>query len=76
MVASLPCGVVTVGASVSTRIMVWLRLVALPHASVAVHVAVFVCRQLVPLARKLETTLNALQLSANPGALNTSAVPH
>ena len=68
-------GQIITGAVVSIRMMVWLRLVALPHTSVAIHVAVFVCRQLVPLARKLETTLNALQ-SLNTGALNTSALPH
>ena len=56
--------------------IVWLRLVALPQASVAVHVAVLVCRQLVPLATKFETTLRLLQLSANTGAVKTKAVPH
>ena len=50
-------GQVITGARVSTRMIVWLRLVALPHTSVAVQVAVFVCRQLVPLARKLETKI-------------------
>ena len=75
MVASLPCGVVTLGASVSTRMIVWLRLVALPHASAAVHVATFVCRQLLPLAAKFDTTPNALQ-SLNTGAVNTKVVPH
>jgi hypothetical protein len=50
--------------------------VLLPHASVAVHVAVLVCRQLVPLATKFDTTLTLLQLSANTGALKLNAVPH
>ena len=72
----MPGGVVTVGAVVSSRIMVWLRLVLLPQASVAVHVAVLVCRQLVALATKLDTTLTLLQLSANTGALKLNAVPH
>ena len=72
----MPGGVVTVGAVVSTKIIVWLRLVLLPHASVAVHVAVLVCRQLVPLATKFDTTLTLLQLSANTGALKLNAVPH
>src|SRR5437016_1572659 len=73
--AALCCPVTTAGASVSSRMIVWLRLVALPHTSVAVQVAVLVCRQLLPLATKLDTTLNKLQ-SLNTGALNTSAVPH
>src|SRR5437016_14199777 len=67
--------VTTAGASVSSRMIVWLRLVALPHTSVAVQVAVLVCRQLLPLATKFDTTLKLLQ-SLNTGALNTSAVPH
>src|SRR5258708_39909312 len=74
-VASLPCAVVTTGASVSSRMIVWLRLVALPHTSVAVQVAVLVCRQLLPLARKLDTTLKLLQ-SLNTGAVKLNAVPH
>jgi hypothetical protein len=76
LVASLPCGAVTVGAVVSTRMIVWLRLVALPHASLAVHVIVLVCRQLVPVVTRLELTLTLLQLSANTGALKLNAVPH
>src|SRR5437016_10782315 len=73
--APFPGPVTTAGASVSSRMIVWLRLVALPHTSVAVQVAVLVCRQLLPLATKLDSTLNKLQ-SLNTGALNTSAVPH
>ena len=72
----MPCGTVTAGRVVSSRMIVWLRLVALPHKSVAVHVAVFVCRQLVPVARKFDPTLTLLQLSANTGAVKRSALPH
>ena len=71
----MSAGQMITGAVVSIKMIRWLTLVALPHASVAVHVAVFVCRQLVPLAAKFDTTPNALQ-SANTGAVNTSVVPH
>ena len=76
MVASLPGGGVTTGAVVSIKMIRWLTLVALPQASVAVHVAVFVCRQLVPLLTKLDPTLRLLQPSANTGAVKINAVPH
>jgi len=50
--------------------------VLLPQTSVAVQVAVLVCRQLEPLATKFDTTLTLLQLSANTGAPKLNAVPH
>src|SRR5439155_19969052 len=75
LVASLPCAAVTTGASVSSRMIVWLRLVALPHTSVAVQVPEFTCLNLSHLARKLDTTLKLLQ-SLNTGAVKLNAVPH
>ena len=72
----MPGGVVTAGAVVSMRMIVWLRLVALPQTSVAVQVAVLVWRQLVPLVTKLETTFTPPQLSVNTGAVKLNAVPH
>ena len=60
------------------RMIRWLTLVLLPQLSLAVQVAVFVCRQLEPLATKFDSTVTGpLQLSAaNTGAVKLSAVPH
>src|ERR1043166_2138474 len=68
----LPGTVITTGGMVSTTVTVWLHVAMLPQRSVACHVLVRVCEQLVPPVTVPRSVIVALVPSQAPEAGGTS----
>ena len=77
IVAFAPCAVVTAGGVVSRMVITWLRLVVLPHGSVAVQVRVTMLEQ--PTVLVTVTTLGVItpaHRSVNTGVVKLGAAGH